>query len=195
MITVVGSRTSTFNYIDDFRRKFFHEDDPNNFYYNEMCGHKYNLEHLDDDYIGLEHYRRTFARNGKPLSRDDVKEILKDYDIIVKGKHGPYGTETNLTVLIGCSRYKLNYYDEAKKFIDSHPELSEQAYDTTHYGCNMLIAPSDKYKTMLTEEFAYITEMQKFCKQHAMIGYFAETILTPYMIKKHNTNIYIADVV
>ena len=51
MITVVGSRTSTFNYIDDFRRKFFHEDDPNNFYYNEMCGHKYNLEHLDDDYI------------------------------------------------------------------------------------------------------------------------------------------------
>ena len=145
--------------------------------------------------FGLEHYRRTFARNGKPLTRDDVKEILKDYDIIVKCKHGPYGTHTNLTVLTSCSRHGINYYPKAKQFVDSHPELAEQAYDTTHYGCNMLIAPSDKYKTMLTEEFAYITEMQKFCTQQAMISYFCETILTPYMIKKHNTNIYIADVI
>lgn len=145
--------------------------------------------------FGLEHYRRTFARNGKPLTRDDVKEILKDYDIIVKCKHGPYGTHTNLTVLTSCSRHGINYYPKAKQFVDSHPELSEQAYDTTHYGCNMLIAPSDKYKTMLTEEFAYITEMQKSCTQQSMISYVCETILTPYMIKKHNTNIYIAEVI
>ena len=44
MITVVGSVKSTFPFMDSNKNPFYHEDDPNNFYYGEMCGHKFMLD-------------------------------------------------------------------------------------------------------------------------------------------------------
>ncbi|MBO6003069.1 MAG: hypothetical protein J6P53_06195, partial [Mailhella sp.] len=46
------------------------EDDPNNYYYNEICGHLANDK--IDDIMGLEHYRRTFFKDGHPMTRKDI---------------------------------------------------------------------------------------------------------------------------
>ena len=199
MITVVGSKDKQFNYIDACRKPFYCESDPNNFYYNEYCGHLYNLAHIEemgeDGFIGLEHYRRTFAKDGMPLDGDKIRSILKDNDIIVKEKHGPYGKHTNLSVLSGCSRHHINYMNEAVYALNMFPELNKQAYDNTHYGCNMFITTPDKYKLMMEDAKHYIDKLLTFSKQQSMISYFAETILTPYLITKYNKNIYIGEVI
>ena len=65
-----------------------------------------------------------------------------------------------------------------------------------HYGCNMFIAPSAKYKAMADDIMSYVEEMLKYpLLPRGIIGYFCETILTPYVITKHNKYIYIARVV
>lgn len=197
MITVVGSRNSKFNHLDNIRQPFYHEDDPNNYYYNEYCGHLYNLEHISDhkNFVGLEHYRRTFAKDGKPMTEEDINSILNEYDIIVKAKHGPFDKHNNLTVLSGCSRHHINYIKDAIYTLNKFPNLIEQAKDTTHYGCNMFITRPDKYKEMVEEAKYYIDNMLEYCKQQSMISYFCETIITPYLISKYNDKIYIGDVI
>ena len=64
MIIVVGSRDAQFPFMGPNKIKFYHEDDPDNIYYNEMCGYRVLLENFqefeNDPYVGLEHYRRAF---------------------------------------------------------------------------------------------------------------------------------------
>ena len=194
-ICVVGSHEGVFYYDSPNRHRFYCEDDPNNFYYNEMCGHRYLLEHIDGlvgaPYVGLEHYRRAFNYTDR-----QIKEILGTHDIIVKNEHGPYGGNTNLTVLRGCSRHGLDYYPVALEWLRKFPELQGQADYNRHYGCNMFITTPVKYRDMMVDEFEYISELLKTPDMpRSALSYFCETILTPYMIRKHHTHIFIGDVV
>lgn len=194
MITIVGSVKSTFPYMAPNKQAFYHETDPNNFYYGEMCGHKWMLDNCDswnrEPYLGLEHYRRAFD-----LTDAQIKDILEEYDVIVKEEHGPYGNETNLSVLTGCSRHHINYGELAKKWVEQFPELKEQADYNKHWGCNMFIAKPEKYKEIMKDEFRIINELLKTPElTQSSIGYFCETILTPAMIRKHCKKIYVAPV-
>lgn len=194
MIVVVGSKDNSFSFMGDNKERFFNEGDPNNYYYNELCGHKYILDHFDrfknDAYVGVEHYRRAFD-----YSDSFIKELLNVYDIIVKTEHGPYGTDTNLSVLSHCSRHGLNYLEHATQWVERFPELRQQAMEQTHFGCNMFLCRPKKFKEMMEEEFAYIDEMMKTPGlQQSEISYFCETILTPHIIKKHNKNICVGRV-
>lgn len=126
MIVIVGSRNDTFHFTGPNKTIFHTEDDPDNVYYNEMCGHRYILQNFDrfrnDPYVGLEHYRRAFD-----FSDAFIRELLSVYDIVVKPEHGPYGSDTNLSVLAHCSRHGLNYLEQAKEWVERFPELREQA--------------------------------------------------------------------
>ena len=194
MIVVVGGRDSQFRFMDHNKVKFFHENDPDNFFYNEMCGHKFLLDNLGkyggDSYIGLEHYRRAFDYSDR-----EINDILKGYEIIVKEEHGPFGECSNLDVLSWCSRHGDDFTKMAREWVDRFPELKEQAERRTHYGCNMFITTPKKYRAMMEDEFAYIREFLKYPGlPRASIGYFCETILTPHIIKKHNRSIFVGSV-
>ena len=194
MIVIIGSLKNTFPFMAPNKERVYHETDPNNYYYGEMCGHKWLLDHFIDlkrePYLGLEHYRRAFD-----LTDTQIKDILEEYDVIVKEEHGPYGNETNLSVLAGCSRHHINYLELAKKWIAQFPELKEQAEYNKHWGCNMLIAKPEKYKEIMDDEFQIINELLKTPElTQSSIGYFCETILTPAMIRKHCKQIYVAPV-
>ena len=199
MIAVVGGWNDRFSFIEGAlygaKVPVYHEDYPGSYYYNELCGCRYlldnTLQQVSGDLAGLEHYRRAFA-----LTEAQKHEILEEYDIIVKNQHGPYGDLTNLTCLAGCSRYGFNYLPESTAWVERWPELSEQANGQLHYGCNMFITTPDRFREMMEDEFTYIDEMMRTPGlKRAEISYFAETILTPYIINKHNKNIYVATVV
>ena len=194
MIIVVGGKNDNFFFMGENKTKFFCNDDPDNFYYNEMCGYKFALDNFeklkDEPYIGLEHYRRAFDCTDK-----EIREILESFDVIVKNEHGPYGKETNLSVLASCSRYGISYVEQAKRWVWMFPELREQAERRKHWGCNMLVAKPQKFKEMLEDEFGYIEQMMKAPNlQRGAISYFCETILTPYIVRKHCRKILIGKV-
>ena len=197
MIAVVGSHTDNFKFDDGYTKvRVYHDDDPQSPIYNEMCGHRHLLDNWDqyshDVYCGLEHYRRAFG-----LSPTQIIDILTgDHEVIVKEQHGPYGDNTNLSVLAGCSRYHINYLPQAQAWVNRWKELRPMANFNQHYGCNMFIALSHKYKAMADDIMSYVEEMLKYpVLPQGIIGYFCETILTPYVITKHNKRIYIARVV
>lgn len=195
MIVIVAGRKDDLAFNATNKVRYDYETDPNSPIYNEMCGHRWLLnnfeEHKNDPYLGLEHYRRAFA-----LSDEKIKLILGESEIIVKEQHGPYGTDTNLTVLSGCSRHGVNYIQQATTWVNRWRELMPTANYNLHYGCNMFITTPQKYKAMMEDEFGYIDEMLKYPNlQPAVIGYFCETILTPYIITKHNKFIYTGKVV
>lgn len=194
LITVVGGTKDDFHFMGENKLIFLREEDPDNFYYNEMCGHKFNLKSypalIDYKYIGLEHYRRAFD-----YTDDFIDEVLSVYDIIVKQEHGPYGDHTNLSILKVCSRHGLDYLAQATEWVERFPELKQQAELKTHFGCNMFITRPERYREMMEDEFNYIDEIMKTPNlQQSIVSYFCETILTPFIIKKYNKNIAIGRV-
>lgn len=89
-IYVVGNSKNRFLPLDNIREKFLidqkHEGDNIDFlnpWYCELTGLYYLWKHVDDDIVGLEHYRRYFVNDrNQLLNEDEIKNILKNYDII-----------------------------------------------------------------------------------------------------------------
>ena len=89
-IYVVGNSKNKFLPLDNIREKFLidqpHEGDNIDFlnpWYCELTGMYYMWKHVDDDIVGLEHYRRYFVNNRKQLlSEYEIRNILKTHDII-----------------------------------------------------------------------------------------------------------------
>ena len=90
-IYVVGSSKNKFLPLDNIRERFLidqpHEGDNIDFlnpWYCELTGLYYLWKHVYDDIVGLEHYRRYFANDrNQLLSEKEIREILKDHDVIV----------------------------------------------------------------------------------------------------------------
>ena len=90
-IYVVGSSKNKFLPLDNIREKFLidqpHEGDNIDFlnpWYCELTGLYYLWKHVDDEIVGLEHYRRYFANEkNQILSENEIREILKEHDVIV----------------------------------------------------------------------------------------------------------------
>ena len=89
-IYVVGSSKNKFLPLDNIREKFLidqeHEGDNIDFlnpWYCELTGLYYLWKHVDDEIVGLEHYRRYFINNrNNLLSENEIKNILKNNDVI-----------------------------------------------------------------------------------------------------------------
>lgn len=97
-IYVIGSSKNKFLPLDYIREKFLidekHEGaniDFLNPWYCELTGLYYLWKHVDDDIVGLEHYRAAFwsDKENRPMNEEEIKENLKNGDIIVSGYHYP----------------------------------------------------------------------------------------------------------
>lgn len=89
-IYVVGSSKNKFLPLDNIREKFLidqpHEGDNIDFlnpWYCELTGLYYLWKHVDDEIVGLEHYRRYFVNSkNKLLSESEIKKLLETNDVI-----------------------------------------------------------------------------------------------------------------
>lgn len=89
-IYVVGSTKNKFLPLNNIREKFLinqpHEGDNIDFlnpWYCELTGLYYLWKHVDDDIVGLEHYRRYFVNEkNMPLSENEIRTALNDCDIL-----------------------------------------------------------------------------------------------------------------
>ena len=90
-IYVVGSSKNKFLPLDNIREKFLidkpHEGDNIDFlnpWYCELTGLYYLWKHVNDDIVGLEHYRRCFVNaNDEQIDENKVNIILSTHDIIL----------------------------------------------------------------------------------------------------------------
>jgi len=89
-IYVVGSSKNRFLPLNNIREKFLidkpHEGDNIDFlnpWYCELTGLYHLWKNVDDDIVGLEHYRRYFVnRQNKLLNENEIRDALKDNDIL-----------------------------------------------------------------------------------------------------------------
>ena len=90
-IYVVGSSKNKFLPLDNIREKFL-IDEPHeganidflNPWYCELTGLYYLWQHVYDDIVGLEHYRRYFVNSkNKLLSENEIRNLLQNNDLIV----------------------------------------------------------------------------------------------------------------
>ena len=91
-IYVVGSSKNKFLPLDNIREKFLidqkHEGDNIDFlnpWYCELTGLYYLWKHVDDEIVGLEHYRTYFWKDGHPINETQIKEELKKGGVICGG--------------------------------------------------------------------------------------------------------------
>lgn len=124
-IYVVGSSKNKFLPLDNIREKFLvdkkHEGDNIDFlnpWYCELTGLYYLWKHVDDEIVGLEHYRRYFVNDeGNLLSESEIREILKDNDVIA-----PY------------QKNKRNeWFCNPRKMLFESPVLKEKQEELKHF--------------------------------------------------------------
>lgn len=149
-IYVVGSSKNKFLPLDNIREKFLidqpHEGDNIDFlnpWYCELTGLYYLWKHVDDEIVGLEHYRRYFVNEkGNLLSEGEIRETLKKYDIITlyNSKHSgiKFGfTKDNFKVMpyiLACITIKNENFGKFCKNYVLTPGL---------YACNMFICKKE----------------------------------------------------
>lgn len=89
-IFVVGGKANKFPAEDNIRQRFYVDEthdgdniDSLNPWYCELTGMYYMWKHEIADIVGLEHYRRNFTGKSGLLNDEEIKEILKDHDVIL----------------------------------------------------------------------------------------------------------------
>lgn len=119
-IYVVGSSKNKFFKLDESREKFLidkpHEGDNIdnvNPWYCEMTGLYYLWKHVDDEIVGLEHYRRYMTNANKPITEAEAKTLLENYDLLCPiaqySKTKPVKTFVDLTKKWGDFNYFLQF--------------------------------------------------------------------------------------
>ena len=211
-IYVVGSSKNKFLPLDNIREKFLidqkHEGDNIDFlnpWYCELTGLYYLWKHVDDEIVGLEHYRRYFVNNkGKLLSENEIRNVLKDYDIIC------FMSKTTKTRLIENIQHIANIPN--KKNFDLTPTFKKIMFTAcyiekcelkdalsilnqhSHYRCNMFICKKEilnEYCSWLQDimtEVRNIFNIKDF--ELRSIGYVVEILLFPLWLKINNKKIY-----
>ena len=147
-----------------------------NGYYCELTGLYWAWKNLDNEYIGLSHYRRYFAENKKiPTKEEDrFKNVLKyetadklldDVDIILPTKRKYYIENI-------YDHYKKTMYieplDETRKILEEKYPEYVQEFDKIHnrtsaHLFNMFIMKKDKLDEYLNWLFDILFELEKRC--------------------------------
>lgn len=206
-IYVVGSSKDDYFELDNIRKKWFWDEkrvenniDKLNPQLSEGTCLYWLWQNDNSDIVGLEHYRRYFAENGKPLTEQRIKEILSTHDIILH-KSDDIGATTfiassccnriggnMLPVAEAVYHYFEHYWPHKAK------DLAQQYMSRYHWQGNMFIAR----KTIINDFCAWLFDFL-FNKCGSLIntnmpprtlGYMIELFLFPYWMNNNNLKIY-----
>ena len=208
-IYVVGSSKNKFLPLDNIREKFLidqeHEGDNIDFlnpWYCELTGLYYLWKHVDDDIVGLEHYRRYFVNEKDHLlSENEIRELLKDNDILSNRSIGYSTMKPIKTWLIRNGKW----LDTQKFLIFAKQYVGQEYYDICtnflngdyHIMCNMFIAK----KEVINEYCSFIFDVlenyrlaeKTFGRELPcrICGYFTEFLFGAWLIWKNKKNKFI----
>lgn len=206
-IYVVGSSKDDYFELDNIRKKWFWDEkrvenniDKLNPQLSEGTCLYWLWQNDNSDIVGLEHYRRYFAENGKPLTEQRIKEILSTHDIILH-RSDDIGATTfiassccnriggnMLPVAEAVYHYFEHYWPHKAK------DLAQQYMSRYHWQGNMFIAR----KTIINDFCAWLFDFL-FNKCGSLIntnmpprtlGYMIELFLFPYWMNNNNLKIY-----
>lgn len=206
-IYVVGSKVDNFYNIDTSREKWYWDDvhdgvnnDADNPQLSEGTCLYWMLHHATDDIVGLEHYRRYFSENEKPITETRINEILSQYDIILHNS-GDVGLPM-LLASTSCNRCggSMIHAAEAvyrcfqKYWPNRVGDFAKQYMSRTHWQGNMFIAK----RTIMTDfcnwlfDFLY-NKLPPFMPKIVpprTLGYMVELFLFPYWMDNNGLKIY-----
>lgn len=197
-IYVVGSSKNKFLPLDNIREKFLidqpHEGDNIDYlnpWYCELTGLYYLWKHVDDDIVGLEHYRRYFVNEkNKPLSENEIRIALNDCDILcIRANYSK--RRPPKTWLIRNDKW----FDMQKFLTFIKVYVGQEYYETCinhlngdwHALGNMFITRKeliDKYcEFMYDLTFAYMEAEKSYGRQlpGRIIGYFTEFLFGAWL--------------
>lgn len=186
-IYVIGGKNNKFLDFGDERQKFL-VDEPHtdknidflNPWYCELTGlyHLWMNNNSDpNEIVGLEHYRRYFVNEitKKPLTENEINEILKDNDVICQ--KFKFGSKTPLTWWGVCLKPYIYYFInnlEDKNFAKWYLNELNTAHEFCR--CNMFICKReimDKYCECLFNTVSKMLPGQ-FTRRKRIIGFIAE---------------------
>ena len=206
-IYVVGSSKDDYFELDNIRKKWFWDKkhvenniDELNPQLSEGTCLYWLWQNDNSDIVGLEHYRRYFTENGKPLTEQRIKEILQTHDIILH-QSDDIGATTFIASSC-CNRIGGNMLPVAeavyRHFEHYWPhkakDLAQQYMSRYHWQGNMFIAR----KTIINDFCAWLFDFL-FNKCGSLIninmpprtlGYMIELFLFPYWMNNNNLKIY-----
>lgn len=170
-IYVVGSSKNKFLPLDNIREKFLidveHEGDNIDFlnpWYCELTGLYYLWKHVDDDIVGLEHYRNYFWKNDKPINEEEIKQELKKGDIICSGYAYPFFSQKNkIDELNKCTHNATNDFYKVLSLKD--PKLCDYfkkfMVEKRLWCCNTFIGPKKILNEWCSFIFPLLVEFEK----------------------------------
>lgn len=157
------------------------------------------------DIVGLTHYRRYFFKRKKNnklqnvLDKNDIKNILKDYDIIVPNR--TFIIKHN----VGKSWEKTHIkkdYDECRKIIEEmYPDylsaFDEFSKSRTLYLCNMFISRKEIFDEYYKWLFDILFELEKRTDlsnyddyNKRLFGFMSERLFNVWLKKHSELKIY-----
>ena len=176
-----------------------------NNYYAEMTGEYWAWKNSNADIIGFCHYRRYFAKNIslKILEKEDIEEILNDYDIILPNK--AHMGMTNIEDIKRTREY-LDYGPYIEEYCKLRDLLERDYPDYLKYydemlnskEChwfNMFICKKELADDYFEWIFEILSKMEKeidFNKypenQRRILGFLSERLINVY-VKKNNLKV------
>lgn len=142
-------------------------------HYCELTGLFWVWHNTRDDYKGLVHYRRYFTHRGHILAEGEIREYLKDYDILLPRREPLREAAWQEFCLYSGHEKDLRLTREAVGLVS---EEMLPAFDAVMAGhslhlYNMLIAPAAEFDAYCRWLFAVLTQVEQ---RVDMTGY------TPY---------------
>lgn len=194
-IYVVGSSKNKFLPLDNIREKYLidqkHEGDNIDFlnpWYCELTGLYYLWKHCDDDIVGLEHYRRYFVNGkGNLLSENEIRNILKDNDIICK-KCVIAKSDKNIFHIFK-THHDINIFNEFISLIEDEDFKEKIKFicnkTPVFCQCNMFICKKELIADYCMWFYYIASQLNtSFRKNPRIIGYISEYMFGAYLYAK-----------
>lgn len=170
----------------------------------ELTGHYWIWKNIDDDIVGLEHYRRFFVTypgyvikllSGKNccfLSERQIRRDLKNHDIILSTKGRSRGMG-NLVNAYAGSHERKDILETLLIIHELYPEydstVKEVFSDVAFYPANMFVCRKALFDDYCTWLFSILFELEKRIDisgyndyQKRVFGFIAERIFRVYVV-------------
>lgn len=190
-IYVVGSSKDKFLPLDNIREKYLidqkHAGDNIDFlnpWYCELTGLYYLWKHVNDDIVGLEHYRTCFWKDGHPINEYQIREELTKGDIICGGYSypAPWCKTCCYDELNKCTKGTVpQFLHILEKKDKGFLEYFKKFLRGKHlWACNLFIGPKRIFNEWIEFFFDTIIDFEQVCpigpktNTSRREGYFAE---------------------